>query len=445
MPRVPATRRRRFSRTAGGPGGGAFPVVMPGQADHVVERVGVNVHAYAPYTATATRDDMQRLGFRHYRMDRADVNNQAFQGGMIDTLAAAGLSCWWVTDERGLATPAQVRTYVESKAGKIKGVTGPNETNQTFGTNPSGWPLTIAGESPNETGLGMSRTETWRQYRDVAQAIADAIGCDLGTTAPAMRGNPLWLDVLADAQPGDVRIDKITLHQYFGGYDLEADGALVAELDTVARRWPGKRVILDETGLHTHPADTSTHKGTPVEIALTYLARFPVKLAKFPLIERAYLYELYDEPNKQIPDPDAPDPNEGIREGFFGLMSAPGVYKAHGLALKRTLALYDDPGEPHNPQGLPVLILNTPAGLHTDLRQKRDGTWLLALWREMTIYNPATETVVTPGPAVDVTVDFVAPRTVTAHTPATGAVSGPTTAASRTVSLRQDMVVLEIS
>ncbi len=55
-------------------------------------------------------------------------------------------------------------------------------------------------------------------------------------------------------------------------------------------------------------------------------------------------------------------------------------------ALKNLIALFADPGQPHQTTGLRYTIENASGSLRHMVFQKRDGTYLPALWREEGMY-----------------------------------------------------------
>jgi hypothetical protein len=90
-------------------------------------------------------------------------------------------------------------------------------------------------------------------------------------------------------------------------------------------------------------------------------------------VARTYLYELVDE--------------GGGYFGSYGLTDANGNVKPAYVAVKNLLAHLSDPGKPIALGSL-AYTLAAPAQVHHALFQKRDRSFVLALWLEASEWDP---------------------------------------------------------
>src|SRR5207244_4299220 len=107
---------------------------------------------------------------------------------------------------------------------------------------------------------------------------------------------------------------------------------------------------------------------------------------------RTFDYELLDE----HPDP----PRQNI-EANFGLLRNDFSEKPAFVALKRLIALLRDPGPSFKPGSLGYTIKGAPSTLRQVLLQKRDGSFDLAIWNEVSIWDPATAKPLRPADQSD--------------------------------------------
>ncbi len=99
--------------------------------------------------------------------------------------------------------------------------------------------------------------------------------------------------------------------------------------------------------------------------------------------KRVYTYELIDE----FDDPGLTNP-----EAHFGLLRRDLSPKPAYTAMKNLLGLLDDPGPAFTPAPLPVKVTGYPSDGKYVLTQKRNGQYVLLLWRDVSIYDPVTQT-----------------------------------------------------
>ena len=59
--------------------------------------------------------------------------------------------------------------------------------------------------------------------------------------------------------------------------------------------------------------------------------------------------------------------------------------------MKNLLGLLSDPGPAFTPQSLPIKVNGFPSDGKYVLTQKRNGQYVLLLWRDVSIYDPVTK------------------------------------------------------
>jgi hypothetical protein len=107
-------------------------------------------------------------------------------------------------------------------------------------------------------------------------------------------------------------------------------------------------------------------------------------------IARSFAYELLDE------HPDESRENIGAN---FGLLRNDFSEKPAFVALKRLIALLRDPGPSFKPGALDYSVEGAPPNLRQILLQKRDGSFYLALWNAVSVWDPATRKPLRPSDA----------------------------------------------
>lgn len=154
-------------------------------------------------------------------------------------------------------------------------------------------------------------------------------------------------------------------------------------------------IVITEQGYHN--AMETTGSMNPVDEA-TAAVYMPKILFENDLLgtERVFIYELIDQTNQPA--------NTDIQQ-HYGLVRYDYTKKPAFDAIKALCAQLKDDGAPYTPNPLPMAI--TPPGGNVDLRSrlvgKRDGTYRLYLWRDVSVWNTGTETAIAvPNIAVGV-------------------------------------------
>ena len=157
-----------------------------------------------------------------------------------------------------------------------------------------------------------------------------------------------------------------------------------------AARIPTKPLVTTEAGYHNALNTTNGHlpgargrraASTRPRLLLEHFLRGE---------ERVYSYELIDE----FDDPGTTNP-----EAHFGLLRRDLSPKPAYTAMKTLLGLLSDPGPAFTPAPLPVEVDRLPERrAATSLTQKRNGQYVLLLWRDVAVYDPVTQAAAARSP-----------------------------------------------
>ena len=255
---------------------------------------------------------------------------------------------------------------------------------------------------------------------------------------PATAGLPILSPSLASpasyAKAGDLSqdADLANAHMYPDGYRPanqipQITAALRASI-------PAKPLVVTESGYHNATSATGGHKGVPEAVAGVYAPRLLLEHAKRGT-QRVYSYELLDE---------AADPSRTNPEAEFGLLHRDFSPKPAYTAMKNLLTLVNDPGPAFTPAPLAVTADGMPSDGRYLLYQKRNGQYVLLLWRDVDVFNPVTQQDVAVAPA-NVTVRLGAQYALSVHRPSQGATPvSSTVAASVPVALDGQVTAITI-
>ena len=334
----------------------APPEVRAQPADSLVDAVGVQTHlAYpdTPYQDVArTKQALVDLGVRHVR-DQMYSNKPALYGAMRE-IAAEGIRfnvimgnpISWDTPENLVRT---IRDNVP--AGVLESLEGANEWNLK---GREGW---VAELRAHQEALHEA-------------AKADPATADLPILAPSL-GMRTGFHELGDLSPF---ADLGNAHIYPGG---QKPSTFIRDvLDAQDHVTPGKPTMVTEGGYHDAMSTESGHRPTPEDVVGVYAPRLLLEHYAAGT-ERFYLYQLFDERY------DAEDTDS---EASFGLVRYDYTPKPAYTALKNLLALAADPGPEFTPGTLEYAV-DGPADLRHVLLQKRDGTFLLLMWRDVSVWD----------------------------------------------------------
>jgi Fibronectin type III domain len=330
-------------------------------ADSVVDSYGIGIHLAfldTPYAdAPAVANALSDLGVRHVRDDLFMNNQRQYDG--IRTVHDKGIKFDLIMGRpTSLATPAQ---YVDTVATKLP----PGSVESVEGTNE--WDLSGRPDWVLEMHT--------RQKQLYEASKANPATADLPVLAPALAFK--WNYVVA----GDMSqyADYANGHMYPGGYKPSNE---VSQITTAIRgSIPNKPLVTTEAGYHNALNTTNGHRPVPEDVSGVYTPR--VLLEHFLKGEkRTYTYELIDE----FDDPGLTNP-----EAHFGLLRRDLSPKPAYTAMKNLLALLSDPGPAFTPTALPIKVTGFPGDGRYLITQKRNGQYVVLLWRDVSIFDPVTQ------------------------------------------------------
>lgn len=364
-----------------GPGTGAASALsytsLPAMAsDAVVDAYGVGIHLPfldTPYVdATRVADALTDLGVRHVRDDLFLNDPRQYDG--LRTVAARGIGFNLIMgrpDRSG--TPADyVRTVAELPTGAVESVEGINEWDLFGATRPE-W----AGEAA-----------LWQQQLYSA-VKADPRTAHLPVLSPSMAFKTNY-GALPDLSPWS---DRANAHMYPGGRRPTNE---VTQITSALRAVvPSKPLVVTEAGYHNAVNTTGGHLPVSEAAAATYLPRLLLEHVRSGH-ERVYSYELIDE----FADPGATNP-----EAHFGLLRRDWTPKPAYTAMRSLLGLLADPGPAFVPRALLLASTGWPGDGRYLVTQKRDGSYVVLLWRDTEVYDPVLRRPL-PDPVADVRLHF---------------------------------------
>jgi hypothetical protein len=180
-----------------------------------------------------------------------------------------------------------------------------------------------------------------------------------------------------------------------------------------------KPLITTEAGYHNALNTTNGHLPVPEDVAGVYTPRV---LLEHYLHgdQRVYTYELIDE----FDDPALTNP-----EAHFGLLHRDLTPKPAYSAMKNLLGLLSDPGPTFTPTALPIKVTGFPSDGKYIVTQKRNGQYVVLLWRDAQIYDPVLKTP-TPVTPTNVTVQLAKSSNISVYRPSSGSAPVTQTSAS---------------
>lgn len=343
------------------------PPVAPKSASAFHDSVGVATHivyfdtAYANWPRVVARLD--ELGVRHLRDGLygnpapawRDWNERYFEA--VDLAASHGMRFNFIVGRPG-NDAGTLDQLLGVAAGRLRHATealeAPNEFDHFNGAR--GW----------ASRLSVYSRELYRKAKtNPSLRRLPVVGPAFGTMSGA-------------SQVGDQRsyLDVGNIHPYTGGFSPDP-----AHLRTEIARGSAvsgpKPVWATEAGFHNaFRGPAYEQPGVSERTAAVYLIRTFLQHFKSG-IRRTYAYELIDE----MPDRRGRDPQQ-----HFGLLRHDFSPKPSFIALRNLLGLVGR-GKP----GLRPLRLavSGPNDLHRVVLQKANGTYLVALWRTASVWDPA--------------------------------------------------------
>lgn len=348
----------------------------PMAADAFVDSIGVNTHLTEDLTAdreyAVITQRMKQSGIRHIRDGIFPEESLRQYADQRDFFEATGARMDAITDcpqplgyyPGSYTPPTVVRTYDRKIAGAIDALEGPNEPD-----------LRHVGDWPTLTISCMKKRHLTRALP--LPFIAPAMG-------DAVHGNPAKLGSIA------ALVDFGAIHRYFSpgwnpgwpGYGHDACGSIEslrwAICEARVNSGPTLPIDVTETGYTT----SGEYGYNPFEVDEVtdgkYVSRV-LLVDSIAGIARTYIYEFHDDGHDKIP-----------WENGFGIVRYDGSPKPAFNAVRSEIHLLSDPGPAFSPAPLRYSLKTAIETIEHELFQKRDGTYVLAIWNETESWDPTT-------------------------------------------------------
>lgn len=235
-------------------------------------------------------------------------------------------------------------------------------------------------EGENEPDISKSASPTWHEYaRKQQQKLYEAAKSEradlpvVGVSLANCRDSP--------ARLGDISewIDYGSIHPYAAGRPPMDHWGWGMSMNTALEKAGivngDKPLIATECGYHNRIGNKG-HPGVSEQAAAIYHICLPFVYFNQGIV-RFYKYELLDL---------KPDPDNEEMEYNFGLIRWDGTPKPSFYALKNLLKILNDvPGG--FPHGSLSFDIEAPERIYSTLLQKSDGSFWLALFRNVNVYD----------------------------------------------------------
>ncbi len=237
-------------------------------------------------------------------------------------------------------------------------------------------------EGENEPDISRSAYPTWPEYaRKQQQKLYDTIKSAyswlpvVGVSLANCRDSPARLGDISDL------MDYGSIHPYAAGQPPMNHWGWGMSMNTAlekARIANGdKPLIATECGYHNRIGNKG-HPGVSEKAAAIYHVCLPFVYFNQGIV-RSYKYEFLDLRS---------DPDNEEMEYNFGLIRWDGTPKPSFYALKNLLAIVKDSDDPEDfSPGSLSFAIEAPERVYSTLLQKSDGSFWLALFRNVTVYD----------------------------------------------------------
>ena len=353
-----------------------LPTETPRPCRDVMAILGVCTHLEsAPYSTNVPKviEAIKALRIKRVRC-RIYNNNTAQREAFKKITAETGATFVSNLGQPGqAATPTKMVTWLETfPEGVVTAIEGNNEPNLQLGAD---W---------------AAKTRQWMaDLKAALSASSKAWVRALPLLAPAL-GKREGYETLGPIPQADYG----NIHIYQGG-DL-ADFRLDQGIKDEEACTGNKPVITTETGYHNAMNNTGTHIPTSEKAAGIYVPEIPLEHLLRGKSAGAYLYELVDNPA----NPDGTD-----QEAHFGLLRSDWSAKPSYNGLVKVSDAFADDGFAA-PDLSPVQVkIEGPPDLQHILFAHSDGTYRMALWRRVSVWDKTAQKDLTV-PAVAITATF---------------------------------------
>ena len=192
---------------------------------------------------------------------------------------------------------------------------------------------------------------------------------------------------------GDISgtLDYGNFHPYPDGFSPEE--GIGDNIERAVGNSGSKPLVATETGYHTTEGWSGEHNAVSEAAMATYIPRLYLEYFRRG-VARTFSYELLDE-----------KPGDDDRENNFGLLRNDLSEKPAFGALRNLITILDDRGPAFTPGAVAYSLGDEATGVHHLLLQKSDGSYYLALWRAVDVWDPDAQASL-QAPSGRVTVNF---------------------------------------
>jgi hypothetical protein len=351
-----------------------LPVVGAQSARGFGDSVGVNVRlnyldtSYGDYERVEAR--LRELGVRH--VSDSLCTSCGWQVERLQRLAAVGiranLGIGWMSGGPATIGPGLqvLRNQLTGSAVSVSGVNEPD----------------ISGDPDWIAKTRAFHIELYRQVK----------------AAPATAGLPVIGPSLVHRESraalGDLsaHVDRGNIHPYPGGSMPLTH--LADERQMMSAVSGAKPLVITEVGYHTDMAYPGPHRPASERAVASYTPRIALEAFRFG-IDRTYLYTLAD----LWSDAEAQARGFSKFENSFGLLRADLTPKPSFVALRNLMRAVNAGSQPvANPGGLRYRLQDAGPDVRQLLLRSADGSYALALWRNVSVWNRDTQQDLTPTP-----------------------------------------------
>jgi hypothetical protein len=334
---------------------------QPASAMKFTNSVGINVHLDFSNTLYTNNfplilASLKDLRIQHVRDGLADWGTgPAAYYTAHKTLAANGIYADFITTIKQSASLIQA---YPARVGDMEAIEAPNEYDTSGDPN---WAADL------------------RAYLPVIQNAVQSSSTMAGITVfgPSLV-NQNWYSAnnsYARLGPVSGSFGQGNLHNYPGGrnpgtagWTPQGYGSIAFAISTAKTEWPTSPLVSTEDGYWDTPTMTESD---PDSVIAKYTPRLLLEQYLHG-ITRTYVYELAD---------------NQFSGGSYGLLQSNGTPKPQYVALRSMMQMLSDPGTSYSTNKLAYAFSNSASDVHHLLLQKRDGTYLLAIWVEEPCYD----------------------------------------------------------
>ncbi|WP_237214680.1 phytase [Falsiroseomonas oryziterrae] len=329
------------------------------------DAAGINTHVSWYGTGYGDVAQVQRaldyVGIRNLR----DAMHQTADGPRFDALAKAGYQFNLLMSPE-LGTMQEQLALIAGRGTAVRSIEGPNEVDLN--------PFSYAGLT------GYQAAAAYMRDLDLAVAANPTL-----VKLPVFQASIAYPSANGNLGALGAPADYANAHIYFNSGKPPSE--IVDQMIIAAQRdAPGAPVVVTESGYYT--GGTETWGRVSEEAQAKYTPRILLEFFSHG-VERTFLYELIE-----------PFANPTKWDRTLGLFHVDGTPKPAADAVKTLMSVVrDDPAASFTPGTLDYRLQGMPASAEDLLLQRSDGTFVLALWNDVKVFDPATNQPVYVPPA----------------------------------------------